>query len=69
MMKGKTYIALTALSGVLASAAPMSAAAPLPPNATEKHAPNKTAKNAPSKLDSALLQAAEQDDAAQAAFF
>jgi len=67
MMKGKTYIALTVLSGVLASAASMSAATPLPPNATEKHAPIKTTRNTPSKLDSALLQAAEQDDATQAA--
>jgi uncharacterized protein len=65
MMKEKTYIALAVLSGVLASAASVSAATPLPPNATEKHAPIKTIKNAPSKLDSALLHAAEQDDAAQ----
>ena len=67
MMKKKAHIALIVIFGALAFAASMSAAAPLPPNATEKHAPIKSAKNAPGKLNSALLQAAEDDDATQAA--
>jgi uncharacterized protein len=62
-----TYIWQTALSGMLASAAFIFTAAALPPNAPERHAPIKATKNESSKLDLALLQAAEQDDATQVA--
>ncbi len=41
------------------------ASTPSPLNAQEKHVPLKTTKADSSKLDAALLQAAEQDDAAQ----
>ena len=65
-MNKHNYVAAVVV-GFLVPAASMLAATPLPPNVPERHAPVKTTKSDASKLDFALLQAAEQDDAVQVA--
>jgi len=67
MMKKQAHVATVVALGLFASAALLPGAAPLPPNAPEKHTPIGTAKGEANKLDSALVLAAEQDDAAQVA--
>jgi len=66
-MKKTTHIVLAGILGVLALPSAIFAVAPLPSNATDKHPATRTATKEANQLDSALLQAAEQDDAAQAA--
>jgi ankyrin repeat protein len=66
MMKKQTHLAVAVVFGLLVPAVLMGRAAPLPPNASEGRAPLKATKSEASKLDSALLQATEQDDAAHA---
>lgn len=66
-MSRQNHIALVAALGLFAPAMFLSAAVPLTPNAPEKHTPIGTAKDESNKLNTALVQAAEQDDTAQAA--
>ena len=66
-MKKTTHIVLASLLGVLTWAPSISATAPFASNEPAKRASVKTQAKEAGKLDPALLQAAEQDDAAQVA--
>ena len=66
-MRKTTQLVLASLFGVLVSVPSIYASGPASSNAPDKLIPVKTASIATSKLDAALLQAAEQDDATQVA--
>lgn len=66
-MKQLKYAALGTVFGLLVSGASLCATTPSPVSAPNRHAPNEAAKIGVDKLESALLEAAEQDDVAQVA--
>ena len=62
MVTKQAHVATVVALGLFASATLLLGAVPLTPNAPNKHAPIGMAKRETDRLDSALVQAAEQDD-------
>jgi ankyrin repeat protein len=65
MVTKQAHVATVVALGLFASATLLLGAVPLTPNAPNKHAPIGMAKRETDRLDSALVQAAEQDDFVQ----